>query len=192
MNLKIESKLVESLTVTDKHGEVIKLILDESGEESGRATVVLYNFTGSCYWPAMGKSLKEFIISCPTSYLIDKLFGTESKVIDTDANAIIEKIYKIHKQELRRVLFVKDKRERVVNRDLIRYAFDYLKDNEATPEMLYHNENISNALSKLLGDEWYMLDIQPQKENHIYRYQCEVFECIKTALKQLLSSPKTV
>lgn len=192
MNLKIESKLVESLTITDKHGEVIKLILDESGEASGRATVVLYNFTGSCYWPAMGKSIKEFIISCPTSYLIDKLFGTESEVIDTDANAIIEKIYKLHKQKLRRVLFAKDKKERAVNRELIRYSFDYLKDNEATPEMLYHNENISNALGKLFGDEWYMLDIQPKKENHIYTYQCDAIECIKTALKQLSSSQKTV
>lgn len=75
-----------------------------------------------------------------------------------------------------------------MNRDLIRYSFDYLKDNDATPEMLYHNENIYNALSKLLGDEWYMLNIQPQKENYIYNYHCEVIECIKTALKQLLSA----
>ena len=188
MKLKIESKTVESLTITAKHGDVIKLILDETGAESGRATVVLYNSTGSHYWPAMGKSLKEFIIDCPTSYLIDKLFGTESTLIDTDANALIEKIYKNHKQELRRVLFVKDKKEREVNRDLIRYSFDYLKDNDATPEMLYHNENIYNALSKLLGDEWYMLNIQPQKENYIYNYHCEVIECIKTALKQLLAA----
>lgn len=188
MKIKIESTLVESLTITTKHGDAVKLILDETGAESGRATVVLYNSTGSHYWPAMGKSLKEFIIDCPTSYLIDKFFGTESTLIDTDANALIEKIYKNHKQELRRVLFVKDKKEREVNRDLIRYSFDYLKDNDATPEMLYHNENIYNALSKLLGDEWYMLNIQPQKENYIYNYHCEVIECIKTALKQLLSA----
>lgn len=188
MKIKIESTLVESLTITTKNGDTIKLILEETGKESGRATVVLYNSTGSYYWPAMGKPLKEFIIACPTSYLIDKFFGTESTLIDTDANTLIEKIYKNHKQELRRVLFVKDKKEREVNRDLIRYSFDYLKDNDAPPEMLYHNENIYNALSKLLGDEWYMLNIQPQKENYIYNYHCEVIECIKTALKQLLSA----
>jgi len=188
MKLKIESKTVESLTITAKHGDVIKLILDETGAESGRATVVLYNSTGSHYWPAMGKSLKEFIIDCPTSYLIDKFFGTDSEVVNTDANVLIENIYKNHHEALRRVLFVKDKKDREVNRDLIRYAFDYLKDNEATPDMLYHNENISNALSKIFGDEWYMLDIQPQKINHIYTYHCEVIECIKTALKQLLAA----
>lgn len=99
MKIKIESTLVESLTITTKHGDAVKLILDETGAESGRATVVLYNSTGSHYWPAMGKSLKEFIIDCPTSYLIDKFFGTESTLIDTDANALIEKIYKNHKQE---------------------------------------------------------------------------------------------
>lgn len=192
MNIKIESKLVENLTITTKHGDAIKLILDETGEESGRATIVLYDSTGSYYWPAMGKSLKEFIIASPTAYLIDKLFGTESEVIDTDANALIEEIFKSHKQDLRRVLFVKDKKERELNRDLIRYAFDYLKDNEATPEMLYHNENISNALSKLFGDEWYLLNLQPQKKNHTYTYQCEVIECIKAALKQLQSAHRHV
>ena len=190
MNIKIKSTLIECLTITTKHGDAIKLILDETGNESGRATVVLYNSTGSYYWPSMGKPLKDFIIACPTSYLIDKLFGTESTLIDTDANALIEKIYTNHKQQLRRVLFVKDKKEREVNRDLIRYAFDYLKDNEATPDMLYHNENISNALSKIFGDDWYMLDIQPQKKNPIYTYQCEVIDCIKTALKQLLAAQK--
>lgn len=192
MNIKIESKLVENLTITTKHGDAIKLILDETGKESGRATLVLYESTGSYYWPAMGKSLKDFIIASPTAYLIDKLFGTESEVIDTDANALIEEIFKYHKQELRRVLFVKDKKERELNRDLIRYAFDYLKDNEATPEMLYHNENISNALSKLFGDEWYLLNLQPQKKNHTYTYQYEVIEYVKAALKQLQSAHRHV
>ena len=93
MNIKIKSTLIECLTITTKHGDAIKLILDETGNESGRATVVLYNSTGSYYWPSMGKPLKDFIIACPTSYLIDKLFGTESTLIDTDANALIEKIY---------------------------------------------------------------------------------------------------
>lgn len=192
MSIKIESKLVESFTIYTKHGDAIKMVLDETGKESGRATIILHNSIGSYYWPAMGKSLKDFIISCPTEYLIDKMFETESEVIDTDANSLLESIFKNHKEHLRRVLFIKDRKEREVNRDLIRYAFDYLKDNEATPDMLYHNENISNALSKIFGDEWYMLDIQPQKTNHIYTHQCEVIECIKTAFKQLLAVQKPV
>ena len=41
MNIKIKSTLIECLTITTKHGDAIKLILDETGNESGRATVVL-------------------------------------------------------------------------------------------------------------------------------------------------------
>lgn len=184
MSIKIESKLVESLTIYTKHGDAIKMVLDETGKESGRATIILHNSIGSYYWPAMGKSLKDFIISCPTEYLIDKMFETESEVIDTDANSLLESIFKNHKEHLRRVLFIKDRKEREVNRDLIRYAFDFLKDNEATPEMLYFNEKISNALTKLFGHDWHLLNIQQQKENHIYAYQREIVDYVKVALKQ--------
>ena len=69
MTLKIESKLVENISIRTPQGDVIKLILDEDGEHSGRATVVMYDSTGSYYWSAMGKPIKEFIISTPTSYL---------------------------------------------------------------------------------------------------------------------------
>ena len=64
--------------------------------------------------------------------------------------------------------FIVKTKKREVNRDLIRYTFDYLKDNEATLDMLYHNDNISNALSNIFGDDWYMLDIQPQEKPYFY------------------------
>lgn len=188
MTINIESKLVENLTVYNKYGDAMRLILDETGEESGRVTIILHDSIGTYYWPAMGKRLKDFIISCPTAYLIDKLFGTESEVIDTDANLLIENIYINYKEQLRRLLFIQDKQERKLNHKLIRDAFDYLKDNDATPEMLYHNEKISKALNKLLGDEWYRLNIQQFKENRVYVYQHEMLEHIKAALIQLQST----
>ena len=185
MTLKIESKLVENISIRTPQGDVIKLILDEDGEHSGRATVVLYDLTGSYYLSAMGKPIKEFIISTPTSYLIGKLFQTEAKLPDEDGNAFIQKIYKEYKAEIKSSFFAEDKKEREKNRDLLRYAFDYLKDNEVSPELLYHNENLSNLLIELCGDEWYLLDLQPEKENHVYTYQKNGIDLIKTALKQL-------
>jgi hypothetical protein len=185
MTLKIESKLVENISVRTPQGDVIKLILDEDGEHSGRATVVLYDSIGSYYWSAMGKPIKEFIISTPTSYLIDKLFQTEAKLPDEDGNAFLQNIYNKYKAEIKSSFFAEDKNKREKNRDLLRYAFDYLKNGEVSTELLYHNENLSNLLSELISDEWYLMGLQPEKENHVYTYQKNGIELIKTALKQL-------
>lgn len=186
MNLKFESKLVETITIRTPQSDIIKLILDEDGKHSGRATVVLYDTTGSYYWSAMGMPLKKFIMDTPTSYLIDKLFQTEANIPDDDGDAFIECIYKEYKAEIRKIYFAKEKKEREENRDLLRYAFDYLKNSEITQDHLYHNEKLSDLLSKLFNDNWYSMNLIPNKENHIYRFQRDGIEFIKTALKQQL------
>lgn len=188
MTIEIESKLVENISIWTPQGDIIKLILDEDGEHKGRATVILYDSTGSHYWSAMGMPLKEFIIQAPTSYLIDKLFQTEEELPDSDGNVFIAHFYKNYKAEIKRVFLEKDKEVRQKNRDLIQYAFNYLKDGEVSPELLYHNDNLSDLLARILGRDWFLGSIQPKMKNHVYTYQKQGIELIKKALKQQLQT----
>lgn len=186
MNLKIESCLVENISIRTESGDVIKLILEDNGEHRGRATVVLYDQAGSYFWSAMGKPFKEFFIEAPTSYLIGKLFGTNPQIADDEGNEVLKFIYSNYRAELKELLLVEDKNERINNHNLLRYCFDYIKNNDVSMDMFVHNEKLSEFLSTLIGDDWFHYSIFPEKENHIYQYQKNCIELIKRALQQQL------
>lgn len=190
MEYTVTSKTVEAITIMVKDGEAIKVTIDPDGPKAGRATVVLFGGrTGSYYWNAPGKSLKEFLATAPSDYLVDKLFNTYHLIGDESVEGFLGYYLKHYKDRLREAYFIDDKDKRKENRQIIREAFDDIKHwDEVTHSQLYYNQKMFAAMTLILGFDWYTSEVLPQIDNPIYYYQKKAIEVVQAALKEQLAN----
>lgn len=190
MEYTVTSKTVEAITIVVKDGDSIKVTIEPNGPKAGRATVVLFGGrTGSYYWNAPGKSLKEFLATAPSDYLVDKLFNTYHLIGDESVEGFLGYYLKHYKDRLREAYFIDDEDKRQENRKIIRDAFDEIKHcEEVTNSQLYYNQRMFAAMTLILGFDWYTSDVLPQIDNPIYYYQKKAIEVMQLALKEQLAN----
>jgi len=100
--MKVENSTSETITISGVAGlDIITAVFQDIEKGEGRLIIQCYGIAWAAYWGGMGdRTIQEFILSCDTEYLTDKLWrqtekrtkrGEEylSRIIKTVQQAII-------------------------------------------------------------------------------------------------------
>lgn len=173
--MKIESKLVTQLTITDvKNLDPIRVFMEDLGPNQGRLIIECYGKSWSTYWGSMGGTLAEFIRDVNVGYIVGKISNIESEIFNPDG--IKEHV----KKEI-----LSDRRNWNIGPETARELWDAI-DLEYVYESLEANVGL---MSKVFGEEWF--HCVPMKPNPDYIYLERIVTAVKEAVEKM-QQPETI
>lgn len=174
--MKIVEESIRRITISQVQGlDPIRVALEDIGPGQGRINIECWGQSWANYWGGMGKdTIAVFFATADEHYLAGKLSNIDSTVFDPDHLVNV----------LKREVIVERRKWEITSREA-RSRFDTIADLDL-PEHEAQLWGLSDAMTQLLGDEWwYRL---PKKANPNYDYLCRIIRTVQAALRQELES----
>lgn len=169
--MKVTESFVRRLTISEVQNlDPIRVMLEDIGPGQGRINIECWGQSWATYWGGMGKeTIAEFVTTCDEHYIAGKLSSIPSDVFDPD-----------HLKDKLKLEVFKERRQGWISKREARAKFNEIEELDV-PDTEGQLWGISDALSKLIGDEWwYSL---PKKPNPDYEYLTRIIKTVQAALQ---------
>ncbi|MFK5951029.1 MAG: hypothetical protein QM500_19930 [Methylococcales bacterium] len=167
--MKIETKQITKLLISDIDVDPISVILEDLGPGKGKITVDCFGKAWTAYWGGMGdRTLAEFFCSCDDCYIAGYFDNNNSHV--TDYEGLVSRI----RREV-----IKLRRDRDI--DKLEAHDLYTDANNIVDEQSLRDN--ADLVVKIFGDEWWR-DL-PIRESDEYLYICKIIRVVQEALSSM-------